>query len=109
MIAQKKDLVYHQVLIGILGLAVSILIMLIISAKITKPVNRLVYLVSEVSRGNVHVSVDRHRTSRDELGVLTRDIHSLIDVIKMILGDLSRLSYEFRVDNNISHRIETGK
>jgi signal transduction histidine kinase/HAMP domain-containing protein len=103
-----SSLIFGGILIGLLGLAASILGMTLIGTKIIKPVNSLVKLVSEVSRGNVDISTKENVTN-DEIGVLTQDVYFLINIIKTILGDMSKLAHDFKVHGNITHRIDTSK
>ena len=96
LIAAKNTLQSSVIVIGTLGLVVSILILLFIISRIVRPVNRLEYLVSEVTHGNLDVDIDKTAVGKDEIGMLTVDIYSLIDVIKLILNDLSSLTIGLR-------------
>jgi len=108
-IQERNIMLGSIILIGVSGLAASILVLLLIISRITKPVNRLTYLVSEVTNGNTNVDIDRTAASKDEIGLLTLDIYSLVGVIKMILSDLSHLTVDMNNFSNTDIKIDTEK
>ncbi|MCL2878783.1 MAG: ATP-binding protein, partial [Treponema sp.] len=92
LILERNAMQFHIMLFGGLGLAISILILLVISSEILKPIKGLTHLVSEVTNGNMNVDIYRNAITKDEIGELTQDIYSLVDVIKMIINDLSQIT-----------------
>ncbi|MCL2877302.1 MAG: ATP-binding protein, partial [Acidobacteria bacterium] len=107
LILERNAMQRSVIIIGLSGLIASIVMLLLIIGKIVKPVNRLTHLVSEVTGGNMNVGIDRTGVARDEIGLLTLDIYSLVDVIKLILGDLSRLTVDLNKFGNIDFQIDT--
>ena len=95
----------------ILSVAVLITIFLIayVSGAITKPINKIVAVVSDVANGNFNINMDRTNISRDEVGMLTRDIYSLVDVVKVIIEDLTRVNHEFTIVGDIDYRADADK
>ena len=91
------------------GLALGVAIALIISTMITSPVNRLLGLVSDVSSGNINVNMDRANLGKDEIGTLTGDVYSLVDVIRGITEDLTKLGHEYNTVGDIDYRIDVSK
>jgi signal transduction histidine kinase/DNA-binding response OmpR family regulator len=79
-----RGIIISSILIGLLGLAVSIIVLMYIITKITKPIKELVNLVSDVTQGNVHESIDRTYVSNDEIGSLVSDVYLLIDAYKQV-------------------------
>jgi len=79
-----RGLVISSIFIGLIGLSVSIIVLLYIITKITKPINELVLLVSDVTQGNINVEFDRKNVSNDEIGSLISDVYLLIDAFKQI-------------------------
>jgi len=79
-----KGLVISSIFIGLIGLSVSIIVLLYIITKITKPIKELVLLVSDVTQGNINVEFDRKNVSNDEIGSLISDVYLLIDAFKQI-------------------------
>jgi signal transduction histidine kinase/CheY-like chemotaxis protein len=78
-----NGIIISSILIGLFGLAVSIIVLLYIITKITKPIKELVNLVSDVTQGNVNASIGR-TYSNDEIGSLISDVYLLIDAYKQV-------------------------
>ncbi|MCL2852956.1 MAG: methyl-accepting chemotaxis protein [Defluviitaleaceae bacterium] len=76
---------------------------------ISTPIKRLVSLAGDVTSGNIHVNIDHSQVTKDEVGDLTRDIYGLVDVMRNIVQDLTRMNHEINVIGDIEHRIDTGK
>jgi len=94
---------------GLVGLVVACAIMYVISSRLISPINNLVTLVSDVSSGKLNVNVDKQKLPKDEIGSLTLDIVSLVDVIKNIVDDLSNIQQEYNIKGNMSHRVNAEK
>jgi signal transduction histidine kinase/DNA-binding response OmpR family regulator/HAMP domain-containing protein len=109
LVRTTNSIVVNNTIIGLAGLAIAISVLLYIITQIIKPVNKLVTLVSDVRRGNVNVSIDKSIITGDEIGLLSSDIFSLIEVIKSMLGDLSHLTRELNASGGIEFRIDSGK
>jgi len=89
-LAEKFDMQMSIMLIGFLMLVVSIVILLFVTSNILKPLARLSHLVSEVSSGNIdYIDMDETSIAKDEIGLLTLDIHTYIKIIRSIIHDLS--------------------
>jgi methyl-accepting chemotaxis protein len=93
--------------ISIISLIVCLLLGIYISNSISKPTNKLVKLVSEVSRGNINVNMDASLISQNEIGVLAADIYKLADVIKKMIADISVINQEINVKGDFEYRIDT--
>jgi methyl-accepting chemotaxis protein len=87
---------------------IAIILALFISNLINKPLLRLTKLVGDVVGGNVNINMDRAHASKDEVGALTLDVYSLVDVIKKMIDDLFKLSDEINVSGDIEYRMNTG-
>jgi len=100
-------------IIIIIALAASLLLSIFfgvyISGVISKPLGRLKSLVSDVTHGNINVNIDRAHAAKDEIGLLTLDVYSLVEVIKGIIDDLIVLSREMNDRGNIDFRIDDDK
>ena len=115
LIAWRNSFIFSEILIGFAGIIVSVVVLLFITTKIIKPVTQLMYLVSDVARGNINVNIDTTHITNDEIGSLTRDIHHLIDVIKSTLAELHKALEKAEVASksksaflaNMSHEIRT--
>ena len=92
MLQQRNAMRNTVAAFGLIGLIVSIAALLLLTTRIAKPIGKLSYLVSEVTNGNLDVEADRENITEDEIGSLTLDIFALVDMIKLTLSDLSRLT-----------------
>jgi signal transduction histidine kinase/CheY-like chemotaxis protein len=113
-----QGIIISSILIGLFGLAVSIIVLLYIITKITKPIKELVNLVSDVTQGNVSASIDRTFVTNDEIGSLISDVYLLIEAYKQVknydvkLRDAVRKAESASVAKsaflaNMSHEIRT--
>ena len=109
LIAERNSLMASGLTFGIIGLCISIVVLWLVISKITKPIRRAANLVSEVTKGNFDVEVDRSGISEDEVGSLTQDVFSLIDTVKSLTGDLAQLTSDLNIYGDISYAIETDK
>ena len=88
---------------------VFVLLSVVITGSILKPIKRLTKLVSDVSRGNINVNVDKSKISKDEIGSLTMDTYELANVLQGMLEDLSATDYEYNVKGNVNYRVDHEK
>jgi methyl-accepting chemotaxis protein len=91
------------------GVLLGVLIALFISSSISKPVKNLGVVLGNVAEGNLNMNIDRSRTSKDEIGLLTRDVYSVIDVVRNMVDDLGKLSHEFTTVGDFEYRIDSDK
>ncbi|MCL1842689.1 MAG: methyl-accepting chemotaxis protein [Defluviitaleaceae bacterium] len=104
--AQRNAVIIMVVSIGIAGIILALAALHFISGSIVNPIKNLVTLVSDVSKGRLNVNVDRNNLSKDETGGLTKDVCSLVDVIKAIVDDLTKAHTEYMVVGNMRYAIE---
>ena len=97
-----------SLVVTILFAVLSILSILTILRKIA-PVRSLMKLVEDVSKGNMNVNMNNKNMPKDEIGMLTRDVYGLVEVIRGIVDELSNMGREFSVSGNIDHRVDAGK
>ena len=98
--------VWTLVAVAVAGVVLSFIIIVAISSAITKPIRKVVTALSDVSIGNLDVNIDRANITKDETGVLTQDVCSLIDVIRAIVEDLTKAYNEYMGVGNIQYTIE---
>ena len=106
---QRNTVVLIVVAVGVVGVLAAIAILFLISSRLTKPMKNLAALVGDVSEGNLNVNLDRSNISQDEIGELTQDVHSLVDVIRGIVQDLSVANQEFHGNGDVEFRIDASK
>ena len=92
-----------------LGLALGLAIALIISETIVGSVRRLLGLLDDVSKGNINVNMDKANLTKDEIGILTGDVYNLVDIIRGITEDLTKLEYEYNTAGDMDYRIDANK
>jgi len=92
-----------------IGVLACIVIALYIAGSIDKPINKLVILVNDVAKGNLNVSIDRSKVSKNEMGMLTSDFCKLAETIKNIVDDVRNFTHETIADGNLDLRLDTNK
>ena len=98
------------VLLGVTvaGFVICIIVAMIISGVITKPINEVVKMIDDVSEGNFNIN-RRENLPKDEIGVMTKDVYLLVDVIEGLIEDISKFSHEVSINGNVDYRIDSGK
>ncbi|MCL2197608.1 MAG: methyl-accepting chemotaxis protein [Defluviitaleaceae bacterium] len=107
--AQKSTMQTTLIVISAIGLIIAAIIMYLITVKLTSPIKGLVTLVSDVSAGRLNTNVNTHGLPKDEIGALTLDVVSLVNVIRGMVDDLSHIQEEYNVKGNMKHRVDADK
>jgi len=97
------------VLIAVAIVLVAILMALFIASVISKPVQNLVRLTSDVAEGRLNINMDRSNLTTDEIGNLTGDVYTLVDTIKGIVQDIDTFATEINVNGDLDFRVDTKK
>ena len=97
------------IVLSVVAVLVSMAMAYMIIRSISGPVKRLVSLVTDIRKGNVNINKDPDRLSNDEIGMLSKDMYALADVIKMIVDDLSNFTSEVSVKGDFDYRLDAGK
>ena len=92
LMTQRNNVILIVAGLGMAGLAAALLIMFWIAGKLTRPITRLANLVTDVSQGKVNVNIDVSALPQDEIGGLTQDVYTLVDVIKNINSEIQTKS-----------------
>ncbi|MCL2399323.1 MAG: methyl-accepting chemotaxis protein [Defluviitaleaceae bacterium] len=97
--------------LSLIGLVIAFVIMFVITKKLTLPIKQLVDIVANVSEGklNINVNTDRANLPKDEIGMLTQDVCSLIDIIKSMVDDLNVAQKNYMVQGDSKYQIDTSK
>ena len=88
---------------------VFILLSVVITSSILKPIRRLAKLVGDVAQGNINVNEDKSKISKDEIGSLTLDTYRLAGVLREMLEDLSATDREYNEVGNVNYRVDPEK
>jgi len=106
---QRNTVIIIVVGIGLVGVLAAVFIMFLVTNRLTRPIKRLVSMVSDVSHGRLNVNLDTTDLSQDEIGELTGDMVGLVNVIKDIMQDLSTITREFNGNGDVEYRADAGK
>ncbi|MCL2792825.1 MAG: ATP-binding protein [Spirochaetaceae bacterium] len=109
IIGETSNVILSSILLGLVGLVISILVLLFLVTKITRPVKDLLVLVSDVKEGDINNVPSDVRVAKDEIGELIVDVYALIGIIKSILGDISHMTRELHNTGDIEFQIDTSK
>ena len=107
--ATTFTMVRTLIIIGVAGAIVAAFIMFFIITRTLKPVGILTRQVKEVASGNFNININRNKIPEDEIGAMTLDIYSLVDIIKSLVDDLSETYNEYIKQGNIRYNIDAGK
>lgn len=92
----------------IIGLIAGILVSFKIARLVTNPLQDAMEILDNVANGNFKVD-KKPNLAKDEVGLMTRDIYRLVDVIKSILDDARSFINETVVNGNLDLRMDTAK
>ena len=76
------------IVVSLIGLTTGIGSAIMIVVYISRPLSKVVELVRNVSNGKLNVNIDRRNISKDEIGMLTSDVCSLVDAIKGVTDEI---------------------
>ena len=92
----------------LLGIVLGIVVSLLSSNIITKPVNEVAKVVESVSAGNFNINF-RQDLAKDEVGEMTANIYNLVNTVKSMTDDITKFSYEANTNGDIEYRIDSSK
>jgi methyl-accepting chemotaxis protein len=93
------------VIIAVVTVFLSLILAFLIAGAIKKPIIRLVDIAENVSRGNLNVNIDT--SAKDEIGVLSKNIHRMVGTINTLIKDINGLGHSFVVDGDIEAKMDT--
>ena len=94
--------------VAIAGGIIAIIVSVAIIRSIQNPVREISKIVSDVSKGHVNINM-KPDLPTNELGLLTKDIYGLVDVIRSMVDDLTQLDHNYVALGDIDYRIDTEK
>ncbi|MCL2573684.1 MAG: methyl-accepting chemotaxis protein [Defluviitaleaceae bacterium] len=109
VIAERNALILQITLVALAGAAITIFVLFLISGKLIQPIKRLQSLVADVSDGNININMDRKNITQDEIGDLTLNIYNLVDVIKMMMQDLTQMHHAFIEVGDLQFSVDSEK
>ena len=106
IILERNRLIVNNILIGLFALVISIIVLLKVITNITKPVKKLIRLVSDVTRSSLNVNLEEIK--KDEIALLSSDVFSLIEQLREAADNAQAASIAKSVFlANMSHEIRT--
>ncbi len=106
---QASDSALFISVLSISSLVAGVIIAYIIIKAILKPVRKLCDYVKAISKGNLNANYDKSNLVNDEIGHLSQDIAVLVDTIKTMLNDISKLIINISVHGELSKRIDSSQ
>ena len=96
----------NLVILSVAGFLITSVAMFFTVTTTLKPIGKLSKITKEVAEGKIHSNFDRRGIRRDEIGLLMKDVLSLVDVVKRLVDDLNSLAHEYTVNGDVGYRIE---
>jgi signal transduction histidine kinase len=93
----SQNLMFLQAIFAVLNIAVAIVVLYLVM-RILKPIFALTTATSEISRGNLDVSV-KNRGNNDELSVLTDSFNFMVNSIKNYVNKQNQLTKKLKDAN----------
>lgn len=90
-------LVIIMIVLAVAALLTVITVTTILLRKMLNPLNHVVYAASEITNGNLDISIDV--TSQDEIGMLSSSFISMSENLKSIIRDINYLLSEMSTGN----------
>ena len=100
------------IVIGAAGLVLSTILVFFLIMNSLKPLAPLSKNIEDVANGNININMNNSKISKkskDEIGVITHNVYSLVEVIKSIVNDLSIVHHEYNVRGNSNYRLDEKK
>ncbi|MCL2388583.1 MAG: methyl-accepting chemotaxis protein [Defluviitaleaceae bacterium] len=94
------------IIVSFIGVVAGIGSGIMITISVSKPLDKIVKMVNDVSNGKLNVNINKQNIPSDEIGNLTNDIIKLVDVIKSIVDDLTKTHTEYIAKGNAYYTIE---
>jgi len=91
------------------ALIIFLVLRFFITRSILNPIQQMVLFASDVADGNINVNMNRSNLPNDEIGVLTQNVCSLVDVIRSIVDDLTKVYSEYIELGNVNYTIDNTK
>ena len=101
---ESNSFLWYGIVIGLIGLAVSITLLFFIVSTISKPIITLAYNMGEIANGNLHLDITAN--SEDEIGYLNQSIIKAVYSIQTLLNDVKVMIVE-HAKGNIDYRFDT--
>jgi PAS domain S-box-containing protein len=85
---------------------ISILLSLLISSIISRPIRKMTDIANNVAEGNLNVNIDV--STNDETGMLAKSFSNIIDIVNLLTTNLKDLSNHFQTDTKLNSKHFSG-
>ena len=106
--SQRNSVIVLVAIIGAIGLAIAIAVLALISSRLVRPIKDVQGVIKSVADGSFAINI-RNDLNNDEIGLMTQDVYFLVNVIKDIVEDLTRLNHEFNSVGDTEYRADASK
>ncbi|MCL1878273.1 MAG: methyl-accepting chemotaxis protein, partial [Defluviitaleaceae bacterium] len=103
--AHRSFVIILAVAIGTFLTIVGLFILSIIAGRIVRPIKDVQEVLTNVAEGNFAINM-KSNLSRDEVGLMTQDVYTLIGVIRNIVDDIDKFAHHANVEGDIEYRID---
>ena len=104
--SESFSFIRDAIIIGLAGLAVSILLLFLIASTISKPIITLSKDMEKIAKGNLNINT--HTNSKDEIGLLNKSLQKIVNTIRNLLDDINIMVSE-QEKGDIDFTIDTDK
>ena len=104
LIAASNKSIRDGIILGLGGLAASILLLFIIISSISKPITRLASDMHQIASGNLHIAINVK--SEDEVGLLGRSLQKVANILHKMLEDINNMISEHE-KGNVDYCLDT--
>jgi diguanylate cyclase (GGDEF)-like protein len=99
-------LIFEGIIIGFIGLTISIVLLYFIISKLIQPVLFLMKDMNDIANGNMDVDIVVE--SKDEIGLLTKSLQKVVSNFYKVLNDINVMISEHK-QGNTDYRIDLDK
>ncbi len=103
-LASVKNSVVFMLAILLAIMVISITVALILAGRISRPLEEIVGIASDISNGNMNVNI-RTNNAMDEVGQLTRNFRKVTEVFNQMMDALTQMS-DAHDAGDIDHRVD---
>jgi len=97
LISASKESIRDGIILGLGGLAISILLLFVIISTISKPITVLSGEMHQIASGNLHINVNVK--SEDEVGILGKSLQKVADILHTLIEDINNMINEHNKGN----------
>lgn len=104
IIATSVGILRDGIILGLLGLLISIVVLFVIMTSISKPIIKLSNDTHSIANGDLRINIDIK--SKDELGDLGRSLQKVADILHKLIADINIMISEHE-KGNIDYHLNT--